>query len=97
MGGPFGPDGRAGPTMQSPEEGGQRLRWMCFLRGEAEMNTWWWVPIGLGAWLALAVVVGLLLGPVLRYCSQAWEAWDAYPEDMPARSDGPPRRCQHAA
>jgi len=83
--------------VQSPEEGGQRLRWMCFLRGEAEMNAWWWVPIGLGAWLALAVVVGLLLGPVLRHCSQACQAWDAYPEDMPARPDGPPRHWQHAA
>ena len=78
--------------MQSPEEGGQRLRWMCFLRGEAEMNAWWWVPIGLGAWLALAVVVGLLLGPVLRHCSQARDAQGAhavrsYLQDPPSASE----------
>lgn len=97
MDGPFGPDGRAGPTVQSPEEGGQRLRWMCSLPGEAEMNAWWWVPISLVAWLALAVVVGLLLGTVLKRCSQALEALDACSEHMPTRPHEPPQHWHQAA
>jgi len=40
------------------------------------MNAWWWVPIGLVAWSGVSLSVGLWLGPVLRYCSQAQEALD---------------------
>jgi hypothetical protein len=40
------------------------------------MNAWWWVPVGLVAWSGVSLAVGLWLGPVLRYCSQAQEALD---------------------
>ena len=40
------------------------------------MDAWWWIPIGLAAWFAVSVAVGLWLGPFLRSCSQAWEALD---------------------
>ena len=29
------------------------------------MNPWWWVPIGLATWCAVAVVVALVIGPFL--------------------------------
>jgi len=29
------------------------------------VNPWWWVPIGLAAWCAVAVVLALVIGPVL--------------------------------
>jgi hypothetical protein len=41
------------------------------------MSAWWWVAIGLVAWLGAALPMGLLLGPFLRRCSQAREARDA--------------------
>jgi hypothetical protein len=31
------------------------------------MSLWWWVLIGLGAWLVPAVVVGLMLGWALLW------------------------------
>ncbi len=40
------------------------------------MDGWWWLPIGLVAWFAVATAVALLLGPVLRSCAQAREALD---------------------
>lgn len=40
------------------------------------MSWWWWVPIGLAAWLLVGLAVGLCLGPVLRRSSQAWDAQD---------------------
>jgi hypothetical protein len=40
------------------------------------MDAWWWIPIGLTAWFALSVAVGLWLGPVLKSCSQARKALD---------------------
>jgi hypothetical protein len=48
------------------------------------MNVWWWLPIGLVAWFALAVAAGLWLGPVLRRCSQAREALDRQTLDRQA-------------
>ena len=42
------------------------------------MNAWWWVPIGLAAWLAVAGAVGLWLGLVFRHCSQARDAQGAH-------------------
>jgi hypothetical protein len=42
--------------------------------GDAGVNAWWWVPIGLVAWFLVAVAVGLCLGPVLRRSAAAREA-----------------------
>jgi len=60
------------------------------------MNAWWWVPIALTAWFAVAVAVGLWLGPVLRRWSQAREALEAHSE-MPADRNEPSRYGQRAA
>jgi len=49
-----------------------------YLAGAA-MNAWWWVPIGVVAWCGVSLAVGLLLGPVLRRCSQAKQALAAHP------------------
>ncbi len=38
------------------------------------MDTWWWIPIGLVSWFAVAIAVALLLGPVLKSCTQTREA-----------------------
>ncbi len=38
------------------------------------MNSWWWVPIGLAAWVLVSLAVGLCVGPVLRRSAEAWEA-----------------------
>ena len=46
---------------------------------------WWWVPIGLAAWLLASVVIALCVGPVLRRSSQVREALDQLPAAM---SDG---------
>jgi hypothetical protein len=35
------------------------------------MNGWWWVPVGLFAWFAVAVAMGPLVGRVLRRSAQA--------------------------
>ena len=60
------------------------------------MNPWGWVPVGLIAWFAAAVALGLWLGPVLRRWSQAVEALDPYRE-MPAGLKEPARRWQRAS
>ena len=44
--------------------------------GEVDMDVWWWIPIGLVTWFAVATMVALFLGPVLRGCSQARKALD---------------------
>ena len=41
------------------------------------MSAWWWVAIGLVAWLGAALAMGLLVSPFFRRCSQAREARDA--------------------
>src|SRR5205814_4994443 len=43
---------------------------------EMEMNTWWWVPIGLAGWFGVSLTVGLLLAQVVRRCSTAREVLD---------------------
>lgn len=55
------------------------------------MNAWWWLPIGLAAWFAIAVAVGLWFGPVLRSCSQAREAVDQHTAEILAMPQEPPR------
>jgi hypothetical protein len=42
------------------------------------VNAWWWIPIGLVAWFAVAVATGVWLGAVLRSCSQARAAVDQH-------------------
>jgi hypothetical protein len=41
------------------------------------MGAWWWVLIGLAAWLGASLAVGLWLGPFFRHCSQTRKALDA--------------------
>jgi hypothetical protein len=60
------------------------------------MDAWWWIPVGLIAWLAVAVAVGLLLGPVLRSCSQAREALGQQMGE-PARLEGLSQDWRRAA
>jgi type II secretory pathway component PulL len=50
------------------------------------MDAWWWLPIGLAAWFAVSLVVGLLLGPFLKSCSQAWETQAEPTADQDNRS-----------
>jgi hypothetical protein len=40
------------------------------------VNTWWWIPIGLAAWFLVAVVMALCIGAVLRRAAQARESLD---------------------
>ena len=49
------------------------------------MNVWWWVPIGLAAWLLASVVIALCIGPVLRRSSQIRESLD---QQFAETSDG---------
>ena len=60
------------------------------------MDAWWWVPVALTAWFAVAVAVGLWLGPVLRHCSQAREALEPH-SHMPAGRTELVRYGQRAA
>jgi hypothetical protein len=53
------------------------------------MDGWWWIPIGLVTWFAVATAVALLLGPVLRSCSQARKALD---QDTDSDTPPDPRR-----
>jgi hypothetical protein len=53
---------------------------MCRL--ELGMSPWWWVLIGLAAWLAPAAVAGLMLG---------WALW-RHPEKPPEPRKPPPHR-----
>ena len=61
------------------------------------MDAWLWIPIGLVVWLALSVVVGLWLGPVLRSCSQAREALDQHMAEILAMPQEPSRHWRQAS
>jgi hypothetical protein len=41
------------------------------------MSAWWWVAIGLVAWLGVALAMSLLLSPFFRNSSQTRESLDA--------------------
>jgi hypothetical protein len=60
------------------------------------MSAWWWVLIGLAAWLIVSLAVGLLLARFFRHAAQARDALDALAEERLAErqeppQDGPPR------
>ena len=38
------------------------------------MSAWWWVPIGLAAWLLVSLGAGLVIGPWLRRGREGAEA-----------------------
>jgi hypothetical protein len=61
------------------------------------MDAWWWIPIGLVAWSAVAAAVGLWLGPVLRSCSQAREALDQHMAEILAMPQKLPQNWRQAA
>jgi hypothetical protein len=52
---------------------------------------WWWIPIGLAAWLAVSVTVALWLGPALRSCSRARKVQDRRTARMLALPTRPAR------
>jgi len=54
------------------------------------MNAWWWVPVGLAAWLGVSLTVALLLAPVLKRSTQAREALDAREGETLAEPQEPP-------
>ena len=58
------------------------------------MDPWWWVPIGLAAWLLVAVLVAPCVGAVLKRCSQTREAIDQQLSESQADASRPGnRRC----
>ena len=65
------------------------------------MNAWWWVPIGLAAWLLVSLAVGLCLGPILRRSAEAREALERQfvqldLHHLPARDEHPAALGQRA-
>jgi hypothetical protein len=64
---------------------------------EVGMDGWWWIPIVLVAWLAVATVLALWLGPVLRSWSLAREALDQETAGMLARPRRPLRHWRQAS
>jgi hypothetical protein len=59
--------------------------------GGRHMSAWWWVPIGLAAWLSVSLAVGLLLARFFRHAAQARDALDALAEERPAERQEPPQ------
>lgn len=53
------------------------------------MDAWWWVPVALTAWFAVAVAAGLWLGPVLRRWSQARKVLEPHTVRTGARAHIP--------
>jgi hypothetical protein len=57
---------------------------------EADMNSWWWVLIGLAAWFGVSLAVGLMwLGPALGRSARARDALDAQAGETPGREKSP--------
>ena len=61
------------------------------------MDAWWWIPIGLVAWFAVAVAIGLWLGAVLRTCSRAREAVDQHTAEILPMPQGPSQYSRRAS
>jgi hypothetical protein len=55
------------------------------------MSVWLWVPIGLVAWLGVALAVGLFLGRFFRNAAQARDAQDAQAQKKLDERQGPPQ------
>jgi len=55
------------------------------------MSAWWWVLIGLAAWLSVSLAVGLLLARFFRHAAQARDALDAQGEERIAERREPPQ------
>ena len=54
------------------------------------MDAWWWVAIGLLAWLGVSLAAGLLLGRFFSRSSQARDALDAQEGGTLAERQDPP-------
>jgi len=54
------------------------------------MSAWWWVPVGLAAWLGVSLAVGLFLGRFFRHAAQARDAQDAQAQKRRAERQEPP-------
>ena len=54
------------------------------------MSAWWWVPVGLAAWLGVSLAVGLFLGRFFRHAAQARDAQDAQAQKRLAERQEPP-------
>ena len=61
------------------------------------MSAWWWVPIGLAAWLSVSLAVGLLLARFFRHAARARDALDALAEERLAKRQEPPQDGPHVA
>jgi hypothetical protein len=55
------------------------------------MSAWWWVPVGLAAWLGVSLAVGLFLGRFFRHAAQARDAQDAQAQKKLAERQKPPQ------
>ena len=55
------------------------------------MSAWWWVPIGLAAWLSVSLAVGPSRARFFRHAAQARDALDALAEERPAERQEPPQ------
>jgi len=66
-------------------------RAMCRPLGGWHMSAWWWVMIGLAAWLGISLAVGLLLARFFRHAAQARDALDALAEERLADRQEPPQ------
>jgi hypothetical protein len=92
----FDPDGPGEPVVCWARRGVGARDGCAPGRGEVDVDAWWWIPIGLVAWFALSVAVGLWLGPVLKSCSQARDAPDRHGAETVAVSHEPPRDWRQA-
>jgi hypothetical protein len=55
------------------------------------VSAWWWVPVGVAAWLSVSLAVGLLLARFFRNSAQARDAMDALAEERLAERQEPPQ------
>ena len=58
----FGPGRPAGPVVDLAMTGGRHPNGDAPPHGRWNTDVWWWVPIALTAWFAVAVAVGFVDG-----------------------------------